>query len=136
HPRGDKGGALMARNPRALGTSLRGLRRFFPGLVGLVSALSGAMCLYPAAADADPYTVSPTGTTPLITYTEPTTYTSGLPIADLKQTEIDWQVGTGAVTTVVVPATKATGGGIVSNNTILTPTHPAQPNENNFGRHP
>src|SRR5439155_9877861 len=79
-----------------------------------------------SVASADPYTVSPTGTTPLITYTEPTTYTTGAAITDLKETHIYWKIGTGAESTVVVPASKATGGGVISNSAILIPILPCQ----------
>ena len=75
-----------------------------------------------SVASADPYTVSPTGTTPLITYTEPTTYTTGAAITDLKETHIYWKIGTGAESTVVVPASKATGGGVTDGSAELAPT--------------
>jgi len=77
-------------------------------------------------ASADPFTVSPTGTTPLITYTEPTTTTAGLAITDLKEMHIYWKVGTGTETAVIVPPSKATGGGVISNNSILVPILPCQ----------
>lgn len=87
-----------------------------------------ALLLLPAVAAADPFTVTSTGTIPLITYTEPTTYTTGAPITDLKETHIKWRIGTGAITIVVVPATKLTGGGAITNNNILTPILPCQSN--------
>ena len=79
-----------------------------------------------SVASADPFTVTPTGTIPLVTYTEPTTYTSGLALTDLKETQIYWKVGIGVESTVVVPASKATGGGVITNSVILAPILPCQ----------
>jgi len=88
--------------------------------------LLALVLLVPTFASADPYTVSPIGTTPLIGYTEPTTYTTGSPITDLKETHIYWKIGTGTETTVIVPASKASGGGAITNSVILMPILPCQ----------
>ena len=49
------------------------------------------------------------------TYTEPSKNSDGSSLTDLKQTEVYYQIGTAAaVQAVVVPASKASGGGAVS----------------------
>src|SRR5437016_14387713 len=88
----------------------------------LLSAL--ALLLLPTVAFA--WTGSPTGATPTILYTEPTTYTTGAPITDLSKTTIYWKIGSGAETAVTMPATKASGGGSVTNSSILVPIVPCQ----------
>ena len=69
------------------------------------------------------FTASPNGTTPTITYTEPTTVVGGVPtpITDLSSTRIYWKIDTGTETMVTVPASKPTGGGVIVNSSILLP---------------
>ena len=72
------------------------------------------------------YTTSPAGVTPTVAYTEPTTYTTGASLTDLKETHIYWKLGTGVETTIVVPASGVAGGAAVSSVAILAPILPCQ----------
>jgi len=83
-----------------------------------LAALVVALAVSPAAAD--PYTCTGGTCTSLATYTEPTTCVGGALFGTgicpaLQQTEIQWNLNGGANTTIVVPASKATGGGAIAN---------------------
>jgi hypothetical protein len=83
-----------------------------------------AVLLVGLAGPAVAFTTSATGATPTINYVEPTAYTSGLPITDLTGTRIYWRIGTGPETMVPVLPSKATGGGVITFNSILMPILP------------
>ncbi len=55
-----------------------------------------------------------------VTYTEPTTGTDGKPLTNLARTTIYVDAGTGPIIGKVVPATKPTGGGKLSEQITLT----------------
>jgi len=83
-----------------------------------LAALVVALAYHPVAAD--PYTCTGGTCTSLATYGEPTTCVGGVPLATgvcpaLQQTEIQWNLNGGANTTIIVPASKPAGGGLISN---------------------
>ncbi|MET0514591.1 MAG: hypothetical protein ABW047_04595 [Nitrospiraceae bacterium] len=55
-----------------------------------------------------------------VTYTEPTTGTDGKPLTNLARTTIYVDAGTGPMIGKIVPATKPTGGGNMSEQITLT----------------
>ena len=73
------------------------------------------------ATNAWAFTATPTGTEVVVKYTEPTTNADGSPLVDLAKTKIYWVIvgSTTPAVTIDVTATKATGGGIISQTLIL-----------------
>jgi hypothetical protein len=61
--------------------------------------------------------INPTVT---VSYTEPTSNAAGLPLTNLAKTTIYYDVGNGLVRAKEVPATRATGGGTIT-QTISIP---------------
>ena len=71
--------------------------------------------------------VKPPHSTVTISYTEPTTSTDGKPLTNLSYTTIYYNAGEGPVVAKVVPASKKTGGGAVSQSiTIALPSQSEQ----------
>ena len=71
--------------------------------------------------------IRPPDTTVTISYTEPTTGTDGKPLTNLAYTTIYYNAGEGPVIAKVVPASKKSGGGAVSQRiTVALPNQSEQ----------
>ena len=59
-------------------------------------------------------TCDATSCTWAVSWTEPSVDVNGAALSNLTNTTLYWQIGSGTVTSIVVPATKPAGGGAVS----------------------
>lgn len=75
-------------------------------LVGVILVLS--------TISVNAFTVTVTGTQVTVTYDEPTTNEDGTALVDLDHTSIYYDMGSGTVKAIDVPATSLTGGGTIS----------------------
>jgi hypothetical protein len=72
-----------------------------------------------AVSTAEAFTVTATGTIVRVSYTEPAVNMDNSPLTDLDHTTIYYDMGNGPVLALVVPASRATGGGNIAQDVTI-----------------